>query len=95
MIRRMSAVEVFEPSCHLSRDTERHGVHPDDEYLKRGRIPHIWCPGCGLGVVLNAFIQALKRNLPPRIPVVEKERHINDPAFARELVQALLDLSKR
>ena len=72
MIRRMPALEAFEPSCHLSRDTERHGVHPDDEYLKHGRIPHIWCPGCGLGVVLNAFIQALRaREIPPdKAPVV-------------------------
>ena len=28
-----------------------HGLHPYDKYLKPGRIPHIWCPGCGLGVV--------------------------------------------
>ena len=39
---------------------EQHGLHPDDHYLKPGRIPHIWCPGCGLGVVLNTFINGLK-----------------------------------
>jgi 2-oxoglutarate ferredoxin oxidoreductase subunit beta len=43
-----------------------HGLHPDDKYLKPGRIPHIWCPGCGLGVVLTTFIEAMIRN---RIPV--------------------------
>ncbi len=65
MIRRMAPVTPFQLECHLARDTERHGVHPDDTYLKSGRIPHIWCPGCGLGVVLNAFIQALKdREIP-------------------------------
>jgi 2-oxoglutarate/2-oxoacid ferredoxin oxidoreductase subunit beta len=38
-----------------------HGLHPDDKYLKPGRIPHIWCPGCGLGVVLTCFIGALRQ----------------------------------
>jgi 2-oxoglutarate ferredoxin oxidoreductase subunit beta len=38
-----------------------HGLHPDDQYLKPGRIPHIWCPGCGLGVVLTSFIEAMRR----------------------------------
>ncbi len=38
---------------------ETHGLHPDDRYLKPGRIPHIWCPGCGLGIVLSAFIKGM------------------------------------
>jgi len=36
--------------------------HPIDEYLRMDRIPHIWCPGCGLGADLTAFIEAV-RNL--------------------------------
>jgi uncharacterized protein (UPF0261 family) len=43
----------------------------------------------------RAFIEALKNNLPARIPVIEKESHINDPSFARELAQALLELLGR
>ena len=43
----------------------------------------------------RAFVQALKKNLPSRIPVIEKEAHINDPSFARELAEALLKLMKR
>jgi 2-oxoglutarate ferredoxin oxidoreductase subunit beta len=72
MIRRFGPVTDFHLETHPSRDTERHGVHPDDVFLKRGRIPHIWCPGCGLGVVLNAFIQALKslELSPDEAPVV-------------------------
>jgi len=42
----------------------------------------------------GAFIDALKRNLPSRIPVIEKDAHINDPSFAREMAQALLKLLK-
>jgi 2-oxoglutarate ferredoxin oxidoreductase subunit beta len=58
----MEPLKPFQQDSHPSRDTEHHGIHPDDEFLKPGRIPHIWCPGCGLGVALNAFIQALKSN---------------------------------
>ena len=40
----------------------------------------------------RAFVDALKRNLPSRILVIEKDAHINDPSFAREVAQALLKL---
>ena len=42
-----------------------------------------------------AFIEALKTNLPPRIPVIEKDMHINDPSFARVITQALLEFLKK
>ena len=38
-----------------------HGDHPLDRYLKEGRIPHIWCAGCGIGTVFTAFIKALEK----------------------------------
>ena len=31
-------------------------VNPVEKYLRMERIPHIWCPGCGIGTALNAFI---------------------------------------
>lgn len=34
--------------------------HPLSEYLRTDRVPHIWCEGCGLGILLNSFAQALK-----------------------------------
>jgi 2-oxoglutarate ferredoxin oxidoreductase subunit beta len=33
--------------------------HPLLKYLRSAMIPHIWCPGCGNGIVLNCFVQAL------------------------------------
>jgi 2-oxoglutarate ferredoxin oxidoreductase subunit beta len=33
--------------------------HPLDEYLRCERMPHIWCPGCGLGTVLNCLAACL------------------------------------
>ena len=34
--------------------------HPLAEYLRMDRVPHIWCEGCGLGTMLNSFVQALR-----------------------------------
>jgi 2-oxoglutarate ferredoxin oxidoreductase subunit beta len=33
--------------------------HPYLKYLRSAMIPHIWCPGCGNGIVLNCFAHAL------------------------------------
>jgi 2-oxoglutarate ferredoxin oxidoreductase subunit beta len=35
--------------------------HPIDKYLRRDRMPHIWCPGCGLGMDITAFIEGTKQ----------------------------------
>ncbi len=34
-------------------------MHPFMKYLRSEMIPHIWCPGCGNGIVLNCFVHAL------------------------------------
>jgi 2-oxoglutarate ferredoxin oxidoreductase subunit beta len=36
--------------------------HPMDELLRTERLPHIWCPGCGLGTALSCFASALMRS---------------------------------
>lgn len=33
--------------------------HPLVKYLRAAMIPHIWCSGCGNGIILNAFVHAL------------------------------------
>ena len=35
-------------------------VHPLDGYLREGRIPHIFCPACSLGSVMNIIVEAIK-----------------------------------
>ena len=52
-------LEPYRPEETQQKIDETHGLHPDDQYLKPGRIPHIWCPGCGLGIVLSAFIKGM------------------------------------
>lgn len=29
------------------------------QYLRQERLPHIWCPGCGHGIVLGALVRAI------------------------------------
>ncbi len=35
--------------------------HIRDKYLKVDRLPHIWCPGCGIGSILNAFLLGMEK----------------------------------
>ncbi len=35
-------------------------AHPFSKYLRQEMMPHIWCPGCGNGIVLNCFVHALE-----------------------------------
>jgi len=35
--------------------------HPMEHLLRMDRIPHIWCPTCGLGTCVTAFIEALEK----------------------------------
>lgn len=34
-------------------------VNPVEQFLRSDRIPHIWCPGCGIGTTVNSFARAL------------------------------------
>jgi 2-oxoglutarate ferredoxin oxidoreductase subunit beta len=36
--------------------------NPMEGFLRMDRIPHIWCPGCGIGVVVSSFAEALKKS---------------------------------
>lgn len=34
--------------------------HPVDCFFNEEAMPSVWCPGCGIGIAVGAFIQALK-----------------------------------
>ncbi|MBI5244147.1 MAG: 2-oxoacid:ferredoxin oxidoreductase subunit beta [Elusimicrobia bacterium] len=36
--------------------------NPVLSYLRQDRLPHIWCPGCGIGTTVNCFARALKES---------------------------------
>lgn len=38
-------------------------AHPLDRYLRTDRIPTMWCPGCGLGILLGCMLRALDRRI--------------------------------
>jgi len=35
--------------------------NPMEEFLRMDRIPHIWCPGCGIGTVVTSFVEAVRK----------------------------------
>ena len=37
-------------------------TNPIDHLLRADRMPHIWCPGCGIGTTVNCFSRALLRS---------------------------------
>jgi len=39
--------------------------NPIDHLLRTDRMPHIWCPGCGIGTVLKALLDAVVESALP------------------------------
>jgi 2-oxoglutarate ferredoxin oxidoreductase subunit beta len=44
--------------------------HPLDEVIRSDRMPHIWCGGCGIGIAMRCYAQAI---LESGIP---QEKHV-------------------
>ncbi|HSR21976.1 MAG TPA: thiamine pyrophosphate-dependent enzyme [Candidatus Eisenbacteria bacterium] len=49
--------ETFTPEM---AEEEAPVPHPAEWVLRSDRLPHIWCPGCGIGTSVAAFSAALK-----------------------------------
>lgn len=47
-------------STDLSNETKTPD-HPMEELLRMDRMPHIWCPSCGIGTSVNCFAMALDK----------------------------------
>jgi 2-oxoglutarate ferredoxin oxidoreductase subunit beta len=43
--------------------------HPLDEIIRSDRMPHIWCPGCGIGIAMRCYAQAM---LDSDIPIEQQ-----------------------
>jgi 2-oxoglutarate ferredoxin oxidoreductase subunit beta len=41
-------------------------VNPRDELLRADRLPHIWCPGCGLGIIMGCLVESIKASGIPQ-----------------------------
>jgi len=46
----------------MSKITVDNSQHPLDAYLRVDRLPHIWCSGCGLGIILGCFLGGLLKS---------------------------------
>ena len=40
--------------------------HINDEVIRSERLPNIWCPGCGIGIVVGAYVRAIQKSSIPR-----------------------------
>jgi 2-oxoglutarate ferredoxin oxidoreductase subunit beta len=46
----------------VNEDDRLEEKNPMEGLLRMDRIPHIWCPGCGIGTVVTSFAEALKKS---------------------------------
>ncbi len=46
----------------MATTDETQEKHPLEGYLRVDRLPHIWCPGCGLGTILGTFLRSLQES---------------------------------
>jgi 2-oxoglutarate/2-oxoacid ferredoxin oxidoreductase subunit beta len=54
---------TFDGDAHWTDETMAQALeHPAEWALRVDRLPHIWCPGCGIGIGLGCFVQALKES---------------------------------
>ena len=45
--------------------TQIQPVHPNDHLMRTDRIPHIWCSGCGIGIVFGSLMAAVMKGETP------------------------------
>ncbi len=56
----MDDIMVTESFCGVPGQCETAPVeNPVLSILRQDRLPHIWCPGCGIGTTVNCFSRAL------------------------------------
>lgn len=46
----------------MKKEDQLEEKNPMEGLLRMDRIPHIWCPGCGIGTVVTSFAEALKKS---------------------------------
>ena len=44
------------------KETQKGLSHPLDGLLRTDRLPHIWCPGCGIGTAFSSTLTAMKES---------------------------------
>lgn len=54
-------VKKAKPAGVPKTDQKTAPEHPMEPWLRMDRIPHIWCPTCGIGTAVTCFIEAIKK----------------------------------
>ena len=44
--------------------------HLNDDVIRSERLPNIWCPGCGIGIVVGAYVRAIQKSQ------ISRDRHV-------------------
>lgn len=45
----------------MNKEDQNTEKNPVEKILRMDRMPHIWCPGCGIGTVVTSFAEALRK----------------------------------
>jgi len=45
----------------MNKEDQNTEKNPIEKLLRMDRMPHIWCPGCGIGIVVTSFAEALRK----------------------------------
>ena len=48
-----------EQTLEIPYEIPADAFNPVEPFLRMERMPHIWCPGCGIGTTVNCFTRAL------------------------------------
>jgi len=54
----------------MNEECNLEGTYFVDDYLRGDRMPHIWCPGCGMGSILHCFLDSMVKSGLPEDKVV-------------------------
>jgi 2-oxoglutarate ferredoxin oxidoreductase subunit beta len=55
----------MKPTEQLVEEKKIEEEHPMEHILRMDRIPHIWCPTCGIGTAMTAFATAVEKSQIP------------------------------
>ena len=62
---------MISPQVRQGGPEEKVQHHVNDDVIRSERLPNIWCPGCGIGIVVGAYVRAIQKSAIPR------DRHIS------------------
>jgi 2-oxoglutarate ferredoxin oxidoreductase subunit beta len=57
---------VISPQAKVGGPETKVLHHVNDDVIRSERLPNIWCPGCGIGIVVGAYVRAIQKSTIPR-----------------------------